>query len=166
MRENANLQYEVQALVDEACPNHGISFGRLGDKATWRVDFKPEATEQQRGEAILAIAAFDVSAFENSQERARMVSEIESERDAAMLSGVTWNGNMYHIDPTFQAQITGLVAAFEVGILPAQAAVPIRRVDNTIEQLNFAQLKSLAGSVLVRVQEIWSESWAAKDELP
>lgn len=94
-----------------------------------------------------------------------LVAAIEAERDAALLSGVTWDGKDWHIDQTFQAHITGLVTAFEAGILPAQMTVPIRTRTNTIEQLTFTQLKQLAGAVLMRVQQIWAASWAAKDAL-
>lgn len=55
-----NIQGKAQAAVDAVCPNFGISFGRLDDKTTWRIDFKPEATAEERAAAQAAIDAFDV----------------------------------------------------------------------------------------------------------
>lgn len=93
------------------------------------------------------------------------VAAIEAERDGALLAGVSWDGKAWHLDQVFQAQVSGLVVAFEAGILPGNATVPIRTRANTVEQLDYTQLKQLAGAVLVRVQQIWAASWAAKDAL-
>lgn len=41
-------------------PIVGVSIGREDDRATWRIDFKPEATADQRVTAQAMIAAFDV----------------------------------------------------------------------------------------------------------
>ena len=104
---------------------------------------------------------------ERAAARARIVreQEINAERDAALLAGVDWGGKRWHSDTTFQLHLTGLIAAFEAGILPANAAVPVRTRDNTIEQLDGTQLKQLAGAVLLKVQQVWAASWAAKDAL-
>lgn len=93
------------------------------------------------------------------------VAAIDAARDTALAAGVTHDGKQWHIDPTFQSHITGLVAAFEAGIIPAQATVPIRTRSGTTETLNYTQIKALAGAVLARVQQVWAESWAAKDAL-
>lgn len=108
----------------------------------------------------------DAAARTAAEAAARRIPEIEAAREAALLAGVSWNGNSWHIDQVFQNHLTGLVAAFEAGILPANASVPIRTRANTVEQLTYTQLKQLAGTVLQRVQQIWAESWAAKDALP
>jgi hypothetical protein len=97
--------------------------------------------------------------------RASQLAAIESTRDAALLAGVSWNNKDWHIDQTFQDHLTGLVAAFAAGILPANATVPIRTRANTVENLTYTELKQLAGVVLQRVQQIWADSWAAKDAL-
>ena len=41
------------------CPIHGISIGRWEDKETWRIDYKPEATQAQKDAAAAVIATFD-----------------------------------------------------------------------------------------------------------
>lgn len=105
----------------------------------------------------------DVVAYRNPV--SAQIAVIESARDAALLAGVSWNNKSWHVDKTFQDHLTGLVASFAAGILPANATVPIRTRGNTVEQLTYTELKQLAGVVLVRVQQIWAESWAAKDAL-
>jgi len=102
-------------------------------------------------------------AITEAEKRAYVPKKIEADRDAAFLSGVEWNGRRWHLDATFQYQITGLVTAYEAGILPADETVSIRAMDNTTHDLTQAQVKALAGVVLSRVQTIWQESWTAKD---
>lgn len=53
---------QLHAQILAACPIDGVSVGLWGDKATWRVDFKPEATQAQRGAAQAVVNAFDPSA--------------------------------------------------------------------------------------------------------
>ena len=43
------------------CPIHGISIGRWEDKETWRIDYKPEATQAQKDAASAIITTFDPS---------------------------------------------------------------------------------------------------------
>lgn len=49
------------------CPIAGVSIGQIGDKSTWRVDYTPEATAQQRTDAAAIVAAFDPVAHENAE---------------------------------------------------------------------------------------------------
>lgn len=51
---------QFTAAVAAVCPIHGVSVGRSNDKATWRIDFKDEATAEQRAAAQAVIDAFDV----------------------------------------------------------------------------------------------------------
>ncbi len=48
--------------VAAACPILGISVADPKDKATWRIDFDPSATDPQRQAAQAALQAFDPSA--------------------------------------------------------------------------------------------------------
>ena len=54
----------LHAQILSVCPINGIGLGALNDKSTWRIDFKPEATVQQRADAQAVVAAFDVAAEE------------------------------------------------------------------------------------------------------
>jgi len=58
------LQEVATNKVSAVCPTHGISFENLLDKSTWRIDFRPEATAQQKLDAQAVISAFDVLAEE------------------------------------------------------------------------------------------------------
>ncbi len=51
---------KLDAQLKAVAPIHGVSIGKLDDKATWRVDFKPEATAEQRQAAQAVIDAADV----------------------------------------------------------------------------------------------------------
>ena len=53
-------------LTAAGIPIHGISIGRKDDKATWRVDFAPEATDEQKAQAAQIVAAFDVEKAEHN----------------------------------------------------------------------------------------------------
>lgn len=53
-----NIQALTRAL-SAVCPIHGVSVGRGDDRATWRIDFKDEATTGQRAAARSVIDAFD-----------------------------------------------------------------------------------------------------------
>ena len=59
----------IAAKLDNAikivCPIHGVSIGRRDDKATWRINFKDEATEQQRLAARAVLDAFDANQPDN-----------------------------------------------------------------------------------------------------
>lgn len=144
-------QQEFDAAVLEAKAS-GRPFRTVHD----RID-GPSVVYLSDGEIAAAALASAAAAAE------RRIPLIEAARDAKLLEGVTWNGKDWHIDQVFQAHITGLVAAFAAGILPPGAKVGIRTRANVVEQLDFAQIKALAGAVLLRVQAIWAESWAAKD---
>jgi hypothetical protein len=60
MANSAALQLLHEA-ISAACPIHGVSVGRIGDKATWRIDFDAAATGEQKQAAVDVVAAFDVS---------------------------------------------------------------------------------------------------------
>jgi len=52
------MQAAVEFEVKKVCPIYGISFGRLDDKATWRIDYEEEATEGQKEAARQVLEAF------------------------------------------------------------------------------------------------------------
>jgi hypothetical protein len=52
----------LHRTVAAACPTLGISIVDPKDKATWRIDFDPSATDPQRQAAQAALQAFDPSA--------------------------------------------------------------------------------------------------------
>lgn len=50
---------KLDAAIKAVCPIHGVSIGRVNDKQTWRIDFKDEATAQERATAQAVVDAFD-----------------------------------------------------------------------------------------------------------
>jgi hypothetical protein len=49
----------LNAAIAAVCPIDGVSVGTIGDPATVRIDYRPEATTEQRAAAQAALAAFD-----------------------------------------------------------------------------------------------------------
>ena len=52
------LQVYLDQLIKAVCPIHGVSFDKLDDKSTWRVDYKDEATSEQKDKAKEIINKF------------------------------------------------------------------------------------------------------------
>jgi hypothetical protein len=52
------LETQFDQAVKAVCPISGVSFGNLADKATWVIQFKPEATAQQIADAEAVKDAF------------------------------------------------------------------------------------------------------------
>jgi len=50
----ADLDADLKAVA----PIHGVSVGNKEDKATWRIDFKPEATQAEKDAAASVLANF------------------------------------------------------------------------------------------------------------
>jgi len=95
--------------------------------------------------------------------RAKRRQRAEEKLNEAMAAGFEHGGNRWHCDTVFQAQMTGYVLAFNVGILPADATVPVRTMDNVTHQMDVAQITDLAAALLGHVQGIYVASWATKD---
>lgn len=53
-------------LTSAGIPITGISIGRNDDRATWRIDFAPEATDEQKAQAAQIVTAFDVEKVEHN----------------------------------------------------------------------------------------------------
>lgn len=39
---------QLDAAIKTVCPIHGVSIGKWDDRATWRINFKDEATDAER----------------------------------------------------------------------------------------------------------------------
>lgn len=68
-----NTISKLHAAIAAVCPIDGVSVGRKADKATWRIDFKAEATDAQKDAARAAMEGFDFAVAKAAQdaERAR-----------------------------------------------------------------------------------------------
>jgi len=67
------LNAALDERIRQVAPIDGVGIGSLADKSTWRIDFKPEATEPQRQAARDLVAAFDVAAVDNQLTEAEKV---------------------------------------------------------------------------------------------
>lgn len=57
-----------QQIKTAGIPIDGVSIGKRADKSTWRIDFKAEATPEQRSQAAQIVAAFDPSVIHQSDD--------------------------------------------------------------------------------------------------
>lgn len=68
----------VETSIKKVCPIVGVSFGRLDDKTTWRIDFTDDANDEQRKAAQEALDAFDVKTFEQRASILAQLDEIDA----------------------------------------------------------------------------------------
>ena len=54
--------------------------GKATDRSTWRVDFAPEATDEQKAQASQIVAAFDVEKAEHNAGINRQIVALEAQR--------------------------------------------------------------------------------------
>ena len=54
-----NALFRLLDMIGAVCPRDHLSIGRWDDRATWRLDAKPEATPEQIAAAEAVMAAFD-----------------------------------------------------------------------------------------------------------
>lgn len=50
--------------IDAVCPIAGVSIGRWDNKQSWRIDFNPSATTEERDAASQVLAGFDPEALD------------------------------------------------------------------------------------------------------
>lgn len=53
---------KLHTQISAVCPIDGVSVGAVENKSTWSIQFRPEATEQEKAAADAVIDAFDLSA--------------------------------------------------------------------------------------------------------
>jgi hypothetical protein len=52
----------LHKAIEAVAPIIGVSIGQMDDRATWRIDFARDASEEQRAAARAVLEAFDVDA--------------------------------------------------------------------------------------------------------
>lgn len=104
----------LQALHDAiaaVCPMVGISVGDPADKATWRIDFEPGATEGQRAAAQAVMAVFDAP-------KARLRAYAAQRRWEIETGGITLDGGARIATAGYsQRKIAEAKTAFDNGTL-------------------------------------------------
>lgn len=53
-----NIAGQLHNEISKVCPIVGVSIGDENDKATWRIDFKNEATKEQKQKAMTILNSF------------------------------------------------------------------------------------------------------------
>lgn len=96
--------------------------------------------------------------------KSRQVAAINDDRDRELDAGIDVGGVLYYSDETFLLELVAMITGYELGLLSGTQA--IRAMDNSIHQLDQAQLVQLGGLIGARRQTIYAASWAAKDALP
>ncbi len=92
-----NAIVRLDTALKAVCPIYGVSVGDPQDKATWRIDFKPEATQGQREAAAQVMAAFiwtdevvDATQQENAeQSAARARADLKADIERKLALGAT-----------------------------------------------------------------------------
>lgn len=54
----SNIALQVHRAIEQVCPIVGVSIGDKNNKATWRIDFTPEATSKQQEAAAKVVLDF------------------------------------------------------------------------------------------------------------
>ena len=77
------IAVKLTEAIRLVCPIHGVSIVHADDRATWRIDFKDEATTEQRAAAQVVLAGFDIAAADAPPTQA----ELENDALAALNGG-------------------------------------------------------------------------------
>jgi hypothetical protein len=80
------LANALHAAIEAVCPIDGVSIGRQDEKATWRIDFKDDATKEQRAAAASVIRSFDAAQVK-SRERSALPLSAEALAAALVAKG-------------------------------------------------------------------------------
>jgi hypothetical protein len=78
---SADIAGSLHEKIEAAgIPINGVSVGKSGDKSTWKIDFKAEATAQQKTQTAQIVAAFDpaVDAVASKTELQQAREDIEA----------------------------------------------------------------------------------------
>lgn len=78
-----SLQVYLDQAIKAVCPIHGVSFGKLDDKSTWRINFANEATDKQKAEAQKIIDDFVWD--DNKKEKYRKIERDEKYKDDLLM---------------------------------------------------------------------------------
>jgi hypothetical protein len=95
----------------------------------------------------------------------RQMAAQDGVRDDALSAGVLHAGKRWHVDTVFAVHLMAMLQAYDNGIVPANSRQPVRTLDNTVEMLLRTEIVPLAAAVMARQQQIYGQSWAAKDAL-
>lgn len=122
---------DLNTAISAVCPIDGVSIGRWNDRATWRIDFKSEATPDQRAAAQTVINTFDTLVSVKSE----FCVQIDTDAEAVRLK---------HLSPG-----SGMALTYQEKFAQAQAVSAMGRdAANALSQAEReAQFPTLSASV-------------------
>jgi len=147
----------LHAAIEAVAPIDGVSVGSRSDRATWRVSFKPEATDEQKAAAASVVAAFNPLTIHKSELRKKVDDDAERER----LRYITPGAGMAM---TYQEKKDQAVAVIAMGETAA----------NALASNGAAEFPTLSASVPVEASSLYAaaqlvisryEAWAALSRL-
>lgn len=113
---------ELNQALKAVCPIDGVSVGQVADKSTWRIDFKPEATTEQRAAAQGVVDVFSTGQSAEEARQAAVDAAIAGDATIASLKAMT----NAEFDTWWAANVTN--AAQAIGVLKRVTRVVLRRV--------------------------------------
>jgi len=151
--------------IKDVCPVEGVSIGRRDDKATWRIDFRADATDEQKGAAVAVVSAFNPSAPSPAQ--------ITAERERRLGLGFNYDfgdARGVHRIETSAADMVGWDAVTKI----AQAAINLGQPSATIDIVTNTGAVTVTAlewqSILLAAgrfqQPIWAKSFALQAMSP
>jgi hypothetical protein len=159
---------EVIMRIGETITDELKAAGVLGLPFSWASDgtlyFETGVTVEQR-QAIEAVFAAHVPPTQESLDRATEIRRINAHRNISLDAGVLWHGRRWHMDDVMRSALQWRITRWQLGRLAANAALPVRAMDNTIHQLGRDDHLALAEAIEAAGGAIYAESWAAKDAL-
>jgi hypothetical protein len=113
----------LHARIEAVCPIEGTSVGNINDKATWRIDFKPEATEQQRSNAQSIITTWTNEDFLGPRSE-RRAERYKIEADPILLAILGYRIELEdETDPVKQDKLKAKIAKAKQDYLAKKAKV-------------------------------------------
>jgi len=104
--------YKLTNLVLAVAPIHGVSIDDEANKRGWRIDFKDEATPQQRAAAQQVLDDFDVAAEEEKEWQKKLRREdIEQQARADAVVDKLRNATAQQIVNYVDANVTDFASA-------------------------------------------------------
>ena len=145
---------QLHAAIAEVCPINGLA--DLGN-GEYRIDFRPEATEEQRAAALAIIADGSTLAIAK-----RIVKdEISALRTQYENQGFVWSGYHFQSDPGSREKLLGSFIAAKDGI--RQSGATWRLADNSEVALSNAQMVSVGYTLFAWMDSCSRVSFAHKN---
>lgn len=144
------------AALSAVCPVDGVSIGRWDDRATWRIDPKPEATPEQIIAAEAAMAAFN-------PEKTRLIAYAADKRWRVETGGVIWQGHPIATDRESQSKLLVEFVAMGAGLRPDPS--PWKCAAGTWLTASNADMAAIIGAAQTHIRTAFAVERAVANEI-